>query len=179
MLTPQAVVEAQTRAGLAGDIEAGLRGIDGIDDARVIVAPAKAPEFADESTRDASASVRLRLRTGARLSREAVDGIRAFVAASVSGGCSRAHVTILDDRGIALGDAGTPGDDAQELQAALQSALDAPLGDGATIVRVWAEYAGERHLGAGCAPNAGRRTRNCASETQRELRRRRQAISPD
>ena len=142
VLTPQAVVEAQTRAGLAGDIEAGLRGIDGIDDARVIVAPAKAPEFADESTRDASASVRLRLRAGARLSREAIDGIRAFVAASVPE-LQPAHVTILDDRGIALGDAGTPGDDAQELQAALQSALDAALGDGATIVRVWAEYAGE------------------------------------
>jgi flagellar biosynthesis/type III secretory pathway M-ring protein FliF/YscJ len=143
VLTPQAVVEAQTRAGLAGDIEAGLRGIDGVDDARVIVAPAKAPEFADESARDASASVRLRLRAGARLSREAIDGIRAFVAASVPE-LQPARVTILDDRGVALGDAGTPGDDAQELQAALQSALDAALGEGATIVRVWAEYAGER-----------------------------------
>src|SRR5580692_3717189 len=111
VLTPQAVVEAQTRAGLAGDIEAGLRGIDGIDDARVIVAPAKAPEFADESARDASASVRLRLRAGARLSREAIDGIRAFVAASVPE-LQPAHVTILDD--------------------------------GAAIVRVRAEYAGER-----------------------------------
>jgi flagellar biosynthesis/type III secretory pathway M-ring protein FliF/YscJ len=143
VLTPQAVVEAQARAGLAGDIEAGLRGIDGVDDARVIVAPAKAPEFADESARDASASVRLRLRAGARLSREAIDGIRAFVAASVPE-LQPARVTILDDRGVALGDAGTPGDDAQELQAALQSALDAALGEGATIVRVWAEYAGER-----------------------------------
>jgi flagellar biosynthesis/type III secretory pathway M-ring protein FliF/YscJ len=143
VLTPQAVVEAQTRAGLAGDIEAGLRGIDGVDDARVIVAPAKAPEFADESARDASASVRLRLRAGARLSREAIDGIRAFVAASVPE-LQPTRVTILDDRGVALGDAGTPGDDAQELQAALQSALDAALGEGATIVRVWAEYAGER-----------------------------------
>ncbi len=42
VLTPQAVIEAQTRAGLAGDIEAGLRSIDGVDDVRVIVAPAKA-----------------------------------------------------------------------------------------------------------------------------------------
>jgi|HubBroStandDraft_6_1064221.scaffolds.fasta_scaffold40835_4 flagellar M-ring protein FliF len=143
VLTPQAVVEAQTRSGLAGDIEAGLRGIDGIDDARVIVAPAKEPEFADESSRDASASVRLRLRNGARLSRESIDGIRAFVAASVPE-LQSAHVTILDDRGVALGDAGTPGDDAQELQASLQSALDAALGDGATIVRVRAEYGRDR-----------------------------------
>lgn len=66
-LTPQTVIEAQTRAGLAGDIEAGLRGIEGVDDARVIVAPAKAPEFADETVHDASASVRLRLRSGAHL----------------------------------------------------------------------------------------------------------------
>jgi flagellar M-ring protein FliF len=143
VLTPPAVVEAQTRAGLAGDIEAGLRGIDGVDDARVIVAPAKAPEFADQSARDASASVRLRLRAGARLSREAIDGVRAFVAASVPE-LQPGHVTILDDRGVALGDGGTPGGDAAELQASLQSALDAALGDGATIVRVRAEYAGER-----------------------------------
>lgn len=34
VLTPQAVIDAQTRSGLAGDIEAGLRDIDGIDDAR-------------------------------------------------------------------------------------------------------------------------------------------------
>ncbi|MGA7094039.1 MAG: hypothetical protein WBX23_08390, partial [Candidatus Cybelea sp.] len=103
VLTPQAVIEAQTRAGLSGDIEAGLRGIDGVDDARVIVAPAKAPEFADESAHDASASVRLQLRAGARLSRQAVAGIRAFVAASVPQ-LEPARVTILDDRGIALGD---------------------------------------------------------------------------
>jgi flagellar M-ring protein FliF len=142
VLTPQAVVEAQTRAGLAGDIEGGLRGIDGVDDARVIVAPAKAPEFADESAHDASASVRLQLRSGARLSRDAIDGIRAFVAASVPE-LQAAHVTILDDRGVALGEGGTPGDDAGELQTSLQSALDAAFGDGATIVRVRAEYAGE------------------------------------
>lgn len=66
VLTPQAVVEAQTRAGLAGDIEAGLRGIDGVDDARAIVVPAKGPEFADQSSQAASASVRLRLRARAR-----------------------------------------------------------------------------------------------------------------
>jgi flagellar biosynthesis/type III secretory pathway M-ring protein FliF/YscJ len=143
VLTPQSVVDAQTRAGLAGDIEGGLRGIDGVDDARVIVAPAKAPEFADESAHDASASVRLRLRDGARLSKEAIDGIRAFVAASVPE-LQPAHVTILDDRGVALGDRSTPDGDADGLQSSLQSALDAAFGDGTTIVRVRAEYASER-----------------------------------
>src|SRR5579863_2504678 len=129
VLTPQAVVEAQTRAGLAGDIEAGLRGIDGVDDARVIIAPAKASEFADESAHRASASVRLRLRAGAQLTREAIGGIRAFVAASVPE-LEPARVTILDDRGLALADAGAA-DDAARLQRSLQSALDAAFGEGA------------------------------------------------
>jgi flagellar M-ring protein FliF len=141
VLTPQSVIEAQTRAGLAGDIEAGLRGIDGIDDARVIVAPAKQPEFADESAGDAGASVRLQLHPGTRLSEAAVNGIRSFVAAAVTGLDPR-HVTILDDRGVALG-AGDDAEDAVALQTSLQSALDAALGAGATIVRVRAEYAVE------------------------------------
>ncbi|MEO6836521.1 MAG: flagellar M-ring protein FliF C-terminal domain-containing protein [Candidatus Tumulicola sp.] len=142
VLTPQAVIDAQTRAGLAGDIEAGLRGIDGLDDARVIVAPAKSAEFADESAREASASVRVRLRADARLSREAVAGIRAFVAAGVAG-LQPSHVTILDDRGVALDD-NPSGEDTGELQRSLQSALDAAFGEGATIVRVHAEYRADR-----------------------------------
>lgn len=139
VLTPQAVVEAQTRAGLAGDIEAGLRGIDGIDDARVIVAPAKPAEFADESAHDARASVRLRLHPGATLARSAIAGIRAFVAASVPE-LEPARVTILDDRGWALGDDAMTTDDAADLQRSLQTALDAAFGEGAAIVRVRAEY---------------------------------------
>lgn len=138
VLTPQSVIEAQTRAGLAGDIEAGLRGIDGIDDARVIVAPAKQAEFADETPGEASASVRLQLRPGTRLSEPAVNGIRAFVAAAVTG-LDPQRVTLLDDRGIALG-IGDDGAEAVALQASLQSALDAALGAGAAIVRVRAEY---------------------------------------
>ncbi len=139
VLTPQAVVDAQTRAGLAGDIEAGLRGIDGVDDARVIVAPAKPPEFSDESGRGGSASVRLRLRPGAQISRDAVAGVRAFVAASVTG-LEPSRVTILDDRGIALGGSADGSGDAADLQSALQSALDLAFGEGVAIVRVRAEY---------------------------------------
>jgi len=143
VLTPQAVIDAQTRAGLAGDIESGLRGIDGVDDARVIVAPAKTGEFADESAHDASASVRLRLRAGARLSRDAIAGVRAFVAASVPE-LEPARVTILDDRGVALGTdvAGVDAadDDTAEVQRSLQSALDTAFGAGAAIVRIRSEY---------------------------------------
>jgi flagellar M-ring protein FliF len=137
-LTPQSVVDAQARDGLAGDIELGLRGIDGITDARVIIAPAKPAYFADESSQDASASVRLQLAAGARLSSDAVNGIRAFVAASVPG-LRAERVTIVDDRGIALGDTDAQGDSG-DLQRSLQTALDASLGEGATIVRVHVDY---------------------------------------
>ncbi|HTA39571.1 MAG TPA: flagellar M-ring protein FliF C-terminal domain-containing protein [Candidatus Acidoferrales bacterium] len=136
-LTPPAVIDAQTRAGLAGDIEAGLRGVTGVDDARAIVVPAVAAEFGDQRAREASASVRLRLRPGARLTRPTVAGIRAYVAASV-GGLDPAHVLLLDDDGVALGtdDAG----DAANLERELQGALDAAFGEGGSIVRVRAEY---------------------------------------
>ena len=85
------------------------------------------------------ASVRLQLRGGARLSREAIAGIRAFVAASVPE-LQPARVTILDDRGVAFGDETAGADEAADLQRSLQSALDFAFGDGATIVRVRAEY---------------------------------------
>ena len=141
VLTPQAVVDAQTRSGLAGDIELGLRSVEGVDDARVIIAPAKSAEFADESARDASASVRLRLHQGAALSREAITGVRQFVAASVAG-LDAARVTILDDRGVALTDSNAEPEDGGALQRSLQSALDATLGSGNAVVRVTTAYSG-------------------------------------
>lgn len=137
-LTPQAVIDAQTRDGLAGDIELGLRGIDGIEDARVIIAPAKQGYFADETSRDASASVRLRLTPGSHLSADAVNGIRSFVAASIPG-LDAQRVTIVDDRGVALGE-GTSDDDSGDMQRSLQSALDSAIGAGAAIVRVHVDY---------------------------------------
>jgi flagellar biosynthesis/type III secretory pathway M-ring protein FliF/YscJ len=136
-LTPQAVVDAQTRAGLAGDLELALRGVAGVDDAQVIVAPARAATFADESGAGASASVRLHVRDRAQLSGEAIEGIRQFVAAGVPD-LDPSRVTILDDAGVAL-DGAAGGDDASDLQASLQSALDAAVGPGATIVRVRGE----------------------------------------
>jgi flagellar biosynthesis/type III secretory pathway M-ring protein FliF/YscJ len=137
VLTPQSVIDAQTRSGLAGDIEVALRSVDGVEDARVIVAPAQNAEFADESARPATASVRLRLRSDAMLSRDAVSGIRRFVAAAVPG-LEPSNVTLLDDRGVALGSSAEA--DASALERSLQSALDAALGAGITIVRVHTEY---------------------------------------
>jgi flagellar M-ring protein FliF len=137
-LTPQSVIDAQTRDALAGDIELALRGVEGVQDARIIIAPAKQGYFADDVSRDASASVRLRLTPGARLSTRAISGIRAFVAASVAGLQSR-NVTIVDDHGLALGDGGGE-DDATDLQSSLQGALDAAIGPGNAIVRVTVDY---------------------------------------
>jgi flagellar biosynthesis/type III secretory pathway M-ring protein FliF/YscJ len=138
-LTPQSVLDVQTRDALGADLAEGLRGIDGVADAQVIVAPASGGAYADEPARDASASVRLTLAPGAHLAAATLDGIRAFVAGGVAG-LDPEHVTVLDDRGV-LGDAGA--DDAG-LQVSLQSALDAAFGTGATIVRVHREALGER-----------------------------------
>jgi flagellar biosynthesis/type III secretory pathway M-ring protein FliF/YscJ len=140
-LTPQAVLEAQERTGLAGDIAAGLRGLAPIEDARVIIAPAEAGTYADEVGHDASASVRLSLRPGATLDRNAAIGIRQYVAAAVPG-LVAARVALLDDRGSTLGDdaAANTGSEEASLQASLQSALDLAVGAGATIVRARVSY---------------------------------------
>lgn len=136
-LTPQAVIDAQTRDGLADDIALALRDVQGVQDARIIIAPEKTALYADDAPHDASASVRLRTAPGARLSAAAVQGIRAFVAASVAG-LQQKNVTIVDDRGVALSDSADEGD--AQLQNSLQSALDAALGAGAAIVRVRVQY---------------------------------------
>ena len=139
-LTPQSILEAQTRDALSADLAQGLRGLDGVADARVIVAPASSGAYADEASRDASASVRVTLAPGAHLAPATVAGIRAFVAGGVPG-LDADRVTVLDDRGALDGGATAPDD--TSVQASLQSALDAALGAGATIVRVHREPFGE------------------------------------
>ena len=135
-LTPQSVIDVQTRAGLEGDMALALRGVQGVEDARVIIAPAQHGVFADETSQAATASVRLTLHSGVRLSPEAIAGMREFAAAAVPG-LAPEHVTILDDRGIALRDSeGDGGAGSGELQGSLQSALDAAFGAGTSIVRV-------------------------------------------
>lgn len=139
-LVPQSVLDAQQREGLTGDLASALRGIAGVEDAQVLVAPARSGGFADEAESPASAGVRLRMRPGARLANGAVDGIRQFVADSVSG-LDPKRVAILDDRGLALGSENRDGDEqALGLQASLQSELDQAFGAGATIVRVRFDY---------------------------------------
>jgi len=134
-LTPQSVLDEQTRDGLAGDLALGLRGITGIADARVIVAPANPGYFADQSSHEASASVRLTLEPGAQLSPETINGIKTFVAAGVPG-LEPSHVAVVDDRGVALNGQAETGDaQAVALQNSIQSALDQVVGAGHAIVR--------------------------------------------
>ncbi len=139
-LTPQSVLDAQQRDGLAGDLASGLRGLAGIADAQVIIAPAREGAFADEASREATASVRLVFKPGASLGRDALEGVRQFVAAGVPG-LDPKRVAILDDRGLALGDRNVTGsDEAQAFRESLQSAFDLALGTGAAIVRVRVSY---------------------------------------
>jgi flagellar M-ring protein FliF len=140
-LTPQSVLDAQQLDGLAGDLAISLRGVTGVSDARVIIAPAKPALFADDASHEASASVRLTLQQGVVLTREQVEGVRTFVASGVPG-LEGKRVAILDDRGGALGSTDPVAgiDEANGLQSSLQSALDTAFGAGATIVRVHAFY---------------------------------------
>jgi len=134
-LTPQAILDAQARAGLEGDLEKGLRGLGGIAEARVIIAPARSGVFADESPTPASASVRLTAEPGQALTAPTLAAVRQFVASGVPG-LDASHVTVVDDRGILV----IPkSDDGSDRELALQSALDAAFGAGATIVRVHVE----------------------------------------
>ena len=134
-LTPQAILDAQARAGLEGDLEKGLRGLGGIADARVIIAPARSGVFADESSTPASASVRLTAEPGQTLTPSTFDAVRAFVASGVAG-LDAAHVTVVDDQGAYDGH---QDEDGSGRETALQTALDAAFGAGTTIVRVHIE----------------------------------------
>ncbi len=139
-LTPQSVLDAQALDGLAGDLAAGLRTLAGVQDAQVIIAPARESTFADETAHGATASVRLTIVPGAELGPRVLAGVRQFVAAGVPG-LDPERVAILDDRGLALGgSAAAPADEALGFQQSLQSALDLALGAGATIVRVRVSY---------------------------------------
>jgi len=135
-LTPQSILDAQQLDGRAGDLASGLRGVAGVEDARVFIAAAPAAAFADDpAARQTTASVRLTLRPGASLTPELAGGVRAYVAAGVPG-LAPERVAILDDRGLVLEDPPANDDDATALQTSLQSALDQAFGLGATIVRV-------------------------------------------
>jgi flagellar M-ring protein FliF len=140
-LTPQSVLDAQALDGLAGDLAAALRTLSSVEDAAVIIAPAREGTFVDDTAHGATASVRLTLVPGAELAPQMLAGIRQFVAAGVPG-LEPGRVAVLDDHGLALGDAPVATDPSRDFQQSLQSALDLVLGAHAAIVRVRVTYDG-------------------------------------
>jgi len=136
-LTPEALLDAQERTGLEGDLSQGLRGITGVLDARIKIAPASHGVFLDEPSHDASASVALRLDPAAKLSPEAVSGIRSFVAGAVPGLVPE-HVGIIDENGEPLSTRqnGPETSEDTSLEVTLQAALDRMLGAGQSVKRL-------------------------------------------
>ncbi len=144
-LTPDALLEEQSRTGLAGDIALALRRMDGISEANVVIAPARQGTFTDEDSSAASASVRLALRPGVVLSAAAIAGIRSFVSSAVPF-LAPQRVVLVDDHGVALDAHQEPSDEAESTRAALQTAFDSAFGAGTTIVRVHALYEAHTEL---------------------------------
>ena len=158
-LTPPEVVDDRRRTGIAGDLVLGLRRIDGVADASVVIAPAAGDAFADAGDRaPPSASVQLILQPGAQLSSATVAGIRRFVAAGYPG-LNPDRVAVVDGSGALLG---APVDRAAtreaRIQRDVQSALDVALGSGVAVVRVSVRTAGSDHPALSGAYNtAGRK----------------------
>ncbi|HEY6878531.1 MAG TPA: flagellar basal-body MS-ring/collar protein FliF, partial [Polyangiales bacterium] len=134
---------------LEGELTRTITHLAGVESARVhLVLPARSVFVNQDST--ASASVALKLKPGAKLSREQTKGIVHLVASSVRG-LNPDAVTIVDNTGRRLSGGA---DDESELasnsmefqrnyernqERSLQQILDATLGPGRAMVRVAAE----------------------------------------
>lgn len=139
LLLSPAAMDDRRRAGIQGDLTAGLRQIDGIADAMVVIAPISANPLDDGSARsEPSASVQLLLQPGAQLTSLQVAGIARFVAAGYPG-LAPQRVAIVDGSGRlqAAQNVKESGVSRElRLQNSIQTALDAVLGAGAAVVRV-------------------------------------------
>jgi flagellar M-ring protein FliF len=137
-LASRAIVDDRRRVGIAGDLTETLRRIAGVADASVILTPGGDDPFALGSSAPPSAAVQLVLRPGAKLEVRAIDGIRRLVAAAVAG-LTPDRVTVTDSDGD-LFEGSSPQEQTasreSRLQLSVQSALDAVLGPGASVVRV-------------------------------------------
>ncbi len=133
---------------LEGELSRTIGHLGGVEGARVhLVLPSRSLFSSADST--ASASVALKLRSGAALSREQTKGILHLVASSVRG-LSPASVTIVDGSGRRI----AGGEDDKDMASgsleyqrsfekvqehSVQQILDATLGPGRSMVRVAAE----------------------------------------
>lgn len=143
-MAPRAVLDERRRVGISGDLTQTLRRISGVADANVILTPAGDDPFALDSATAPSAGVQLVLQPNARPDARVIEGIRRLVAAAVVG-LTPERVTVTDSEGALL-DVTTVQDPSasreSRLQASVQSALDAVLGSGASVVRVRVVTAG-------------------------------------
>ena len=142
---PQAVADDRRRAGIEGDLVAGLRRMSGVADATVVIAPAVDDPLLNSGRAQPSASVQLVMQSGNQLSATAVNGIKRFVAASYPG-LTADRVVVVDGFGVAGGAQAAPDKASSRemrLQSSIQSALDAVFGIGAAIVRVSVRSIGE------------------------------------
>jgi flagellar M-ring protein FliF len=133
---------------LEGELTRTITHLAGVDSARVhLVLPSRSVFVNSENT--ASASVALRLKPGAKLSRDQVKGLVHLIASSVRG-LSPENVTIIDGSGRRL----SGGEDESEIasnslefqrnyehaqERSLQQILDATVGPGRAMVRVAAD----------------------------------------
>ena len=137
-ITPRELVDDRRRAGIEGDLTQSLRRIAGVADASVILTPAVDDPFASGSAAPPSAAVQLQLNQNGRLDARAVDGIRRLVAAGVAG-LTPDRVTVTDSDGDLLEGSSSHDQSASRearLQQSVQTAMDAVLGQGASVVRV-------------------------------------------
>jgi flagellar M-ring protein FliF len=137
-MAPRTLLDDRRRIGIAGDLTETLRRISGVADASVILTPAFDDPFALGSVSQPSAAVQLVLRPGTHPDARTVDGIRRLVAAAVTG-LTPDRVTVTDADGALLEGSAVQDQSASResrLQASVQSALDAVLGQGASVVRV-------------------------------------------
>ena len=143
-IAPRSILDDRRRIGIAGDLTETLRRISGVADANVILNPANDDPFALNSSTPPSAAVQLVLQPNAHLETRVIEGIRRLVAAAVTG-LAPERVTVTDSDGAVL-DAAAPQDQSASretrLQSSVQSALDAVLGSGASVVRVRVVTAG-------------------------------------
>jgi flagellar M-ring protein FliF len=137
-LTPLSVIDDRRRAGIEGDVVAGLRHIAGVADASVVLPPASDDALSgEEQQTPPSAGVQIVMQPGAELTSDQIAGIKRFVAAAYPG-LTPERVTVVDGSGAALA-AATPDraiSKERRVQEAVQSALDAVVGKGAAVVRV-------------------------------------------
>ncbi|HEY5095571.1 MAG TPA: flagellar M-ring protein FliF C-terminal domain-containing protein [Candidatus Eremiobacteraceae bacterium] len=143
-MTPRSQLDDRRRIGIAGDLTETLRRISGVADANVILTPEADDPFALDPATPPSAAVQVILQPNAHLEPRVIDGIRRLVAAAVAG-LTPEHVTVTDSDGALLDGAAIQDPSASRetrLQSSVQSALDAVLGSGASVVRVRVVTAG-------------------------------------